>query len=204
MAAGHMFPMRGYAIPAIAQMNKASYQAGFILSTYELPEDPAVRRYIERTTEADAAWKSRHRKLGGTQDMLSCAQAGGSWGNNFSSRRRQGTLNENDAKQLALVSKFGLCCPDDQALDTALPTSSDEWFSERNLPLSLELRVGFLQPAMHAALNLPHATALLPPDMRRGFGTLLTGQATAQEALRAAYVEVFFTRAPAPKRRRGW
>ena len=136
--------------------------------------------------------------------MLACAQAGGSWGNNLSSRRRRGALNENDAKQLALISRFGLCCPEDQTLDTALPTTSEEWFSERNLRLSLELRVGFLQPAMHTALALPHATALLPPDMRRGYGTLLTGQATAQEALRAAYVEEFFTRAPAPKRRRGW
>ena len=75
---------------------------------------------------------------------------------------------------------------------------------EQNLPLSLEIRVGFLLPAMHTALQLPHATALKPPDMRRGYGTLLTGQARAQTALRAAYVAQFFGQPPAAKRHRDW
>ena len=62
----------------------------------------------------------------------------------------------------------------------------------------------FLQPAMHTSLQLPHAPALTPPDMKRGYGTVLTGQASAQAALRAAYVEEFFVRKPAPKRKWGW
>ena len=199
-----MFPMRGYAVPAIAQMNKASYQAGFILSSYQLPADPAVRSYVEATAEADLRWKRAHKRLSGPKDMLACAQAGGSWGNNFSWRRRQGSLGESAARQLALISRFGMCCPEDQALDATLPTAPGEWFLAKHLRLSLELRVGFLQPAMHTALELPHAPALTPPDMKRGYGTLLTGQARAQEALRAAYVEQFFERAPAAKRKWGW
>ena len=54
-----------------------------------------------------------------------------------------------------------------------------------------------MRPAMHKALSLPHALALKLPDMRRGYGTLVTGQAKAQAALREAYVEQFFAGAPA-------
>ena len=136
--------------------------------------------------------------------MLACAQAGGSWGNNFLWRGRKGTLSEFVARQLAVTSRFGICCPDDQLLTAPLPTEPGEWFRQRNLPLSLELRVGFLQPDMHTALELPHAPALTPPDMKRGYGTLLAGQNRAQAAPRAAYVEQFFERAPAAKRKWGW
>ena len=89
VAEGHMFPMRGYAVPAIAQLNRVSYQIGFILSTYQLPADQAVGRYVEETAEADLRWKRFNKRLGGPKDMLACAQAGGSWGNNFSWRNRK-------------------------------------------------------------------------------------------------------------------
>ena len=148
--------------------------------------------------------------------MLSCAQTGGPWGNNFIKRRRQDSLGETEARQLALVSKFGLCCPTDMALDAPLPTAPEEWFQAQHLPHALALRVGFLQSDMHVALNLPHVTSLKQPDMRRGYGTLLAGQARAQAALKAEYVAEFFERARAPppppppppphtpKRKRGW
>ena len=163
-----------------------------------------MRNYVEATAEADRWWKRSHQRLTGPKDMLACVQAGGSWGNNFSWRRRKGALSEGVARQLALMSKYGICCPEDQDLAAPLPTEPGEWFMQKHLPFSLELRVGFLQPATHKALELPHAPALTPPDMKRGYGNLLTGQARAQTALRAAYVEQFFQRAPAPKRKWGW
>ena len=93
--------------------------------------------------------------------MLSCAQTGGSWGNNFRRRRRQGAIGETEARQLALISKFGLCGPTDMTLDAPLPTEPEEWFQAQHLPHALAIRVGFLQPHMHAALGLPRATLLL-------------------------------------------
>ena len=177
---------------------QVSYQAEFILSTYSLPRDEVVSRYIEVTTRWDDWWRYQHEKIHGPEDMLSCAQTGGSWGNNFRRRRRQGAIGETEARQLALISKFGLCCPTDMTLDDPLPTAPEEWFQEQHLPHALAIRVGFLQPHMHAALGLPHACSLKQPDMRRGYGTLLAGQARAQAALKAEYVAEFFERAPAP------
>ena len=112
-------------------------------------------------------------------------------------------MEEAEARQLALVSRYGICCPESHPLTEPLPIDSDDWFREKYLPLSLELRVGFLLPDMHKAMGLPHAPALKPPGMRRGYGTMLLAQAKAQAALREAYVEEFFVRTPSAKRKRG-
>ena len=191
VVSGPLLPMVGYAVHSITQLNRLAYQIGFILSSCRLPQSQDLVRYIELTTERDMGWKRRHAKLRRPSDMLDCVRSGGSWGSNFSWRRRRYRIEEADARQLAVVSRFGLCCPEGQDLHAPLPMETGEGFRPQHLHLALEIRVGFLLPGMHAAMRLPHATALVPPDMSQGYGTLLMGQARAQAALREAFAAQF-------------